>query len=890
MEELMSQTREWHVYVLPSMHQDISYMKSAEEDLALFNSEYLKYLDLMDQEPTWCYSSEFAFAVRNFLEQHPDQRERLTRWVRAGRFGITAQCSGFDPSFYSGEFVIREIAVAKDWLDKTFGYAPRTLHLADVPDFAPQLPQILAGCEVDLFLCDRAGSGEGQRGNVLHIGEFPGMWELLDNEVLKSLIGRMGVNREIGEYQALYPHYWAWKGQHKDDQPINRLWKHIGLDGTPVLAYAPSMRYYGLCGLQRRPGEMQRNPRFDEEAYLSNLNPATEPDYTALGIVGFDEEEIEPRIVVERVAAWNREQRAQRKINLDLSTAERFTAEMVEAVASGRIKVGEYSGITPGWHYANYDDDDRAWVQNQLLSTELLASLNTLLGTASYPTQALEQAWQILWAISHNQLGDPSFFRTLRASVQAGRSLLRRSLGKLTAAVKPARSSQPLLVFNPLNWSRSERVTVTVPGESVSGIVDSTGRPVAYTVQSVDADSAQITVELLAKDVPGIGYRTFYIEPAEPAASDLTTGDNWIQNSHYHIAVDGAGYLHLTDRTTGQELAGISAASGPARLVGQGRRGELPWKTIGVEVDANSLKATLRLSGILSRSSATLSLTLTADQKRIDWDIDLDWDGERGARVYLPLPFSYAPDELRLGVACGHVPYFRPTAPALLRHAPLSKRSAKTTFSTYWYFPLPHEPIPGDDFSWAYMQKWAYLGATSGGVTLASGRRNGLIIGDGMLAIPLLSTPSRRAKHVRQRRIYGKGHHHWHLALTTTSDLAEAAHLGWSVSQPLQATTEWQPGGQLEDTLQLIHLAPQQAIWMALKRSFNNDGWVARFFEATDQDGEVQFKLHPALHAEGRPLVTANMLERPGEAVPQSPEGMRVALHGFEIKTLLWKD
>ncbi|MCX7030837.1 MAG: hypothetical protein NTU62_12060 [Spirochaetes bacterium] len=883
----MEQRVKWLVYAMPSMHQDISYMKSAGEDLDLFVSEYLKYLDVMDREPTWCYSSEFAYAVRHFLERHPEQLERLRRHVRDGRFGITAQCSGFDPSFYPGEFIIRSVAVAKEWLRSRFDYEPRTLDLADVPDWSPQFPQILRGCEVDLLLVDRMGTGEGFAGGVLDCAEFPGLWETLDSEVLLVLIRRLGWDARAGESSALYPGYWDFKREHRSDQPAMRVWHHVGLDGTSVLAYASCLRYFGLHGLQRVEGAPARNHLDNEEIFFGNLNPGFDPGGIALGVIGFDEEPVNVDRVVEAVAEWNRRKAAERGIDLRLCTAELFAEAMLEQVASGRITPGRYSGIAPGWSYSLFDSADLSLVQYQLPAAEMLASFGALLKTALYPRAALDRAWEILWQVSHNQRSDPSFLRAVVASAKATRGLLRRGMAALSAAVKPGRPGTPILVFNPLNWERTERVRVALPTGNGSTIVDGDGYPVPCTLPGEGrgpGDSSPPEVEFVAARVPGMGYRTFYLASGSVARSDLAVGDTWIENDAFRLEVDGSGNLGMTARRDARQLGGSAAIGGPMRLVGQGPGAELAWKTRSCEPALAGTTARLTVRGELGGCPSAIAFVLTAGSSRVDLEVSLDWDGGRGSQVYLPLPFFIKPDELRLGVACGHVPYLRPSSPAVLRPTPLSRRSAPTGFATHWWFPLPHPPIPGDAFGWAYFQRWVYLGPASGGIVVASGRREGLVVGNDMLGIPLLATPARRERWDRLHNIYARGTHRWSLAFTAVGDVKEAPHFGFEVSQPLLATAEWRAGGTLPDARSLIELS--QAVCMAFKRTFDGRGWALRFFESKDEDLEAVVRMAPELGLDAASARGVNLLERQQTPLESRGDGVLVPLRGFEIATL----
>ena len=76
--------------------------------------------------------------------------------------------------------------------------------------------------------------------------------------------------------------------------------------------------------------------------------------------------------------------------------------------------------------------------------------------------------------------------------------------------------------------------------------------------------------------------------------------------------------------------------------------------------------------------------------------------------------------------------------------------------------------------------------------------------------------------------------------------------------------------------------APEQAICMAFKRSFDGRGWVLRCFESLDEDTTLRVQLSEALGLGDARITEANMLERAGKPL----EGNMTALRGFEIKTL----
>ena len=195
------ESKPWDVHVISSIHQDIGFLKSPETDLEMYANAYKKYVEIMERTPDPTYNSEFAYTVKYFIERYPEYKERLKRLIKAGRFSIGAQCSGFDPSFYSGEFIVRMISYAKVWLKNTFDYEPRFNHHADVPDFTPQIAQIYRKCEVDLFVYDRLG------GEDASAPEYPGFWEKQEDWLLKKYFEKWGYD-ENGQQLAIYPGYW----------------------------------------------------------------------------------------------------------------------------------------------------------------------------------------------------------------------------------------------------------------------------------------------------------------------------------------------------------------------------------------------------------------------------------------------------------------------------------------------------------------------------------------------------------------------------------------------------------------------------------------------------------------------------------------------------------
>ena len=112
-----------------------------------------------------------------------------------------------------------------------------------------------------------------------------------------------------------------------------------------------------------------------------------------------------------------------------------------------------------------------------------------------------------------------------------------------------------ITVFNALSWSRTDVLTVTA---DLSGIPtpglrlrDLAGNDVPFVVEharrSGDGNLGEVTLRLLASDVPSVGHRTWALEPADtlPEGSTWRAADgDQISTEAYRVQVDPARQLH----------------------------------------------------------------------------------------------------------------------------------------------------------------------------------------------------------------------------------------------------------------------------------------------------------------------------------------------------------
>ncbi|TAG91547.1 MAG: alpha-mannosidase, partial [Oscillatoriales cyanobacterium] len=165
-----------------------------------------------------------------------------------------------------------------------------------------------------------------------------------------------------------------------------------------------------------------------------------------------------------------------------------------------------------------------------LYQAELLSSLATICAGAVYPKSELEIAWkQVLFNQFHDILPGSSIAKVyIDANLafaevdRTCRQILLQSLDAIASQISlpspPRSDSQPILIFNTLNWSRSEVVALPIPDSNPENwqIYDSSGQRLVTQIQMCDRPKPQFTLLFSASDIPVIGYRVFWLSHKNP--------------------------------------------------------------------------------------------------------------------------------------------------------------------------------------------------------------------------------------------------------------------------------------------------------------------------------------------------------------------------------------
>lgn len=204
----------------------------------------------------------------------------------------------------------------------------------------------------------------------------------------------------------------------------------------------------------------------------------------------------------------------------------------------------------------------------------------------------------------------------------------------------------PIVVFNPLSWSRTDAVEVATPfpGESPCvKITDSAGK--AYPARTLGD-----TLYFTARDVPPLGYRVYWASrvPKPVPTAIKCTGDG-VENQFFRVTVDKktATITGIYDKINRRQLMPSGARAGVLQLVGGSKVIETNGAATTVMMDSGPARGMLVLDSILDKRSFVQRLILREGVPRVDIQLAGEWvrpsaSGQTPAAVRACVPTTLA--------------------------------------------------------------------------------------------------------------------------------------------------------------------------------------------------------------------------------------------------------
>lgn len=623
------------IYVVPFSHLDLYWGGTQEECLSRGNRIISRAVQLAEQHPDFRFLLENEVNVANFLDSSrgTPEAESFQKLVKAGHIEIAPVWAGIYQNLPRGEALVRNLVYGKRHARVVFGIDPKIAHLGDIPGFTRQYPQIL----------QKTGT--------------PNM-----------VMTRMG-------------------------PPDTSLFRWKSPDGSSVLVW-DTLRGYGWgvdLGLHRDLDDA-RFQRVGRET-ASVQTTTTGPIYLGWGTDLWTPNEK----LIENIAVLN-QRLAPEHFRLATPT------EFFRAAADTR-PIPDLSGEIPSSWANVITSMSHIWppvitATDTLVNAEKFAAINQALGYAPYPQREFDSLWvKALESMDHNNygqggdIGDQRKVGYAQAAILQGGQILRESLRNIAERVRnPFLVSTPIVVFNPLSWTRDDVVSahVTLYGDvqpaailnyrKAMRLVDEKGTSIPFhVVEYTENISRAVQLVFVARGVPSLGYKAYYLVPAEqsdafPKAAELkldtdddarnprrVVGSHVLENSYYRVTVDRAlGRIEVFDKDLGRVVAKdleivASEERGGNTLSVEPRTGRTIVNVISsVDIEENNtVRTVVRISGDIAGIPITQHLTLYQALKRIDLENSVDWKPGRFLKIEQWFPLQQGNPEVRTGVPFG---------------------------------------------------------------------------------------------------------------------------------------------------------------------------------------------------------------------------------------------
>jgi alpha-mannosidase len=488
------------IYLVGHAHLDLAWLWPVPETWQAAERTFESVLKLQSEFPDliFCHSTPALYA---WMEEHrPDLFAAIKKQVAAGCWEVVGgMWVEPDLNLISAESMVRQVFYGQRYAKEKFGQLMRVAWLPDTFGFGWQLPQILRQGGVDYFVTQKLLWNDTT--------EFPHgafWWEGLDGTKIFSMM-----SSPIGEgieSVKMASHAFDWQaktnlqdalwlpgvGDHgggptRDMLEVAKRWKMSPF--FPRLEFAKAVDYLSLIESQFLPEVATTRPESDvpESDNQENLRALEFSNLSAM------KDANPPFSQLKTLPVWKDEL---------------------------------YLEFHRGCYTTRADQKRQNRRCEELLyQAELLSSLATICTGAVYPKSELESAWkQILFNQFHDILPGSAIAQVYADANLAFaevdrtcREILIKSLDAISAQISlpspPGPDAQPILIFNTLNWSRSEVVAVPLPdaADSAWQIYDFSRRRLASQIVRGDRPQSHSTLLFSANNIPALGYQVFWL-------------------------------------------------------------------------------------------------------------------------------------------------------------------------------------------------------------------------------------------------------------------------------------------------------------------------------------------------------------------------------------------
>ena len=501
-------------------------------------------------------------------------------------------------------------------------------------------------------------------------------------------------------------------------------------------------------------------------------------------------------------------------------------------------------------------------LENLLPTAEAFCAIAAPFG-AKYPAADFVRAWRNTCFNQFHDIFDGTAIHDSYAysrqlyedAFGVGQSALQSALRVIVDKIDTRGHGMPVVVFNPLSWRRTDVVRIPCPKEMESrGFVVSDGTGAVMPSERVGEE-----ILFTAKNVPALGYKTYYIRPGQPIQEHVAE-ENVLENEFLRLVVDreSGTITSIYDKAARREVLPVQGKAGQLQLLFEEPRGMSAWNIGRIDRVENIERAesVKRLSSnvvvvrhVFNKSTFIQEISLPPGLRRIDVKVSVDW----------------------------HEQATRDTAGPLLKVViPVNVKDGKAVFDIP--FGSIERAANGDEVP---ALKWVDVSSADYGVSLLNDCKYGHDVKPGAIRLTLLRCSYEpdpmpdQGQHVIRYSIYP------HLGDWRRSDTPRR---GLELNNPLIPVFTNRHPGTLPEELTFIEIAPSNLILTCLKQAEGSNDLILRFYECEGREGTALIRLRVPAKAIYETDLAERDLGKP--AIPIRSGQVKVPFGKWEIKTL----
>lgn len=815
-------SKNYTVYAAGNSHIDLAWLWRWQETVEVAKETFSAIMDNMEEYPNIVYVQSQAQAYKWMEEYYPEIFESIRQKVKEGRWEIVGgMWAEPDCNLIDGESFIRQILFGKRYFKEKFGVEVQIGWNPDSFGYNWNMPQFFKKSGIDAFITQKISWND----------------------------------------TTVFPYFLFW-------------WK--GPDGSRILAYFPPKGYVGrLRAEQMIDGlkQFEKNTGSKEVLILYGLgNHGGGPNREMLNRVeGYREQKIFPKLSHCTVSQFLNKIKKKNLQSLPVWEDELYL---------------EYHRGT----YTTQAETKRFNRKSEVLlsNTEKVSSIASLFGK-DYKTDELRTAWEkVLMNQFHDILPGSSItpvYKDAKDSyLEAQRilkNILKENLLYLAQNIdtKRGKNGTPLLVFNPLSWTRDGVVRVALPfgHQEIVSVFGENGEEIPS--QNLMNEEGNILC-FMAGEVPALGYKIYKIQKKKgaPYESSLKAGKTTLENRYFAINLhpETGNIISIFDKIEKKEVLSEEACGNELQLfedipdrwdawnIGYTGRS---WKlnkaksiTIGqkgpVLASLNVKKDFLGLSK--ARRSPTpdfpssffsQEIILYEDLPRIDIEMKADWWEDH---ILLKVAF---PVDVKSNTATYEIPFAYVQRP--------------TTRNTDWdraRFEVP-------------AIRWADLSDGKYGVSLLNESKYGYDIKDNVMRLTLLRSPT------YPDPVADRGSHRFSYALYPHREgwrEADTVQKGYEFNCPLISIFVEPHPGQLPSSCSFFKASPSNIILTTLKKAEDRESHILRLYESEGVATQARIELFE----KPKKIFELDLMENRLKSLPFKEDSFELSFGKSEIKTV----